>query len=178
MRADAASAQGNRRVGMWRCGRGDLVGTLSRAGAEPSRARRLDRQFRHPLGGRVETWMRASNRMMRPRRREMLYSVSVVGPADQRRVHSTSRRPDAAASGRYRLQIQVGVGANSSLRVFRGRSIFRGNGGGSTMIVRPHRASSITPLTNANKNSLVYILCLYLDCACATIDFIRQQWNQ
>ncbi|HKY21859.1 MAG TPA: hypothetical protein VJM31_11645 [Vicinamibacterales bacterium] len=87
-----------------------------------------------------ETWMRAANpECCRPRRREMLYSVSVVRLLTHGRLQPymlgglTSLRGDDSE-----LQVQVGVGAQ--FPVYRRVSMaidLRGNGGSSTMIVRP-----------------------------------------
>jgi hypothetical protein len=90
-----------------------------------------------------ETWMRASNpECCAPRRREMLYSVSVV-----RMLARSGLRPymlggmTLLAGGRRELQVQVGVGAQFPVvrRVEMALDL-RGNGGGSTMIVRPTAA--------------------------------------
>jgi hypothetical protein len=87
-----------------------------------------------------ETWMRASNPdcCARPGR-ETLYSLSVI-----RQYARTGIQPYALGgltllqSGSDQLQVQVGVGAQ--IPVSRRTAIavdLRGNGGGSTMIVRP-----------------------------------------
>ena len=90
-----------------------------------------------------ETWLRASNpECCGPRRRETLYSVSVV-----RLLTSQGLQPYMlggltflqAESGQ--MQVQVGVGAQ--FPVYRRLQMaidLRGNGGGSTMIVRPTAA--------------------------------------
>ena len=87
-----------------------------------------------------ETWMRAANpECCGPRRREMLYSLSVIRLLASGRVQPymlggvTMLRADDVE-----LQVQVGVGAQ--LPVYRRLAMaidVRGNGGGSTMIVRP-----------------------------------------
>ena len=90
-----------------------------------------------------ETWMRASNpECCGVRRREMLYSVSVV-----RLLTSQGLQPYMLGGLTFlqadnpELQIQVGVGAQ--FPVYRRLQMaidLRGNGGGSTMIVRPTAA--------------------------------------
>jgi hypothetical protein len=90
-----------------------------------------------------ETWVRASNpECCGPRRREMLYSVSVV-----RLLTSHGLQPymlggiTMLRADRSELQVQVGLGAQ--FPVFRRLHMaldLRGNGGGSTMIVRPTAA--------------------------------------
>ena len=90
-----------------------------------------------------ETWMRASNpECCGPRRREMLYSLSVV------RLLTTQGLQPYMLGGLTllqadspELQVQVGVGAQFPLyRRFQMAIDLRGNGGGSTMIVRPTAA--------------------------------------
>lgn len=90
-----------------------------------------------------ETWMRASNpECCGARRREMLYSVSVV-----RLLTSQGLQPymlgglTLLQADNPELQVQVGVGAQ--FPVYRRLQMaidLRGNGGGSTMIVRPAAA--------------------------------------
>ena len=90
-----------------------------------------------------EAWMRASNpECCGPRRREMLYSVSVV-----RLLASEGLQPYMLGgltflqSSGPELQVQIGVGAQ--FPVYRRLHMaidLRGNGGGSTMIVRPAAA--------------------------------------
>jgi hypothetical protein len=90
-----------------------------------------------------ETWMRASNpECCGPRRREMLYSVSVV-----RLLTSQGLQPYMLGgltflqTGRSEMQVQVGLGAQ--FPVYRRLHVafdLRGNGGGATMIVRPAAA--------------------------------------
>ena len=90
-----------------------------------------------------ETWMRASNpECCGPRRRELLYSISAVrlltrGGLQPYMVGGlTLLHADAAE-----LQVQVGVGAQFPLMRRLDVAIdVRGNGGGSTMIVRPTAA--------------------------------------
>jgi hypothetical protein len=90
-----------------------------------------------------ETWMRASNpECCGPRRREMLYSFSVV------RLLTTQGLQPYMLGGLTllqadspELQVQVGVGAQFPLyRRLQMAVDLRGNGGGSTMIVRPTAA--------------------------------------
>jgi len=90
-----------------------------------------------------ETWLRASNPdCCGPRRREMLYSVSVV-----RLLTSQGLQPYMLGgltllhAERAQLQVQVGLGAQFPLyRRLHVAIDLRGNGGGSTMIVRPTAA--------------------------------------
>jgi hypothetical protein len=87
-----------------------------------------------------ETWMRASNpECCGPHRREMLYSVSIV-----RMLTTQGLQPYMLGGLTFlqadhaQLQVQVGVGAQ--FPVYRRLQMaidIRGNGGGSTMIVRP-----------------------------------------
>lgn len=91
----------------------------------------------------AEVWLRASNpECCSPRRREMLYSLSGIrvladGPVRPYMVGGlTLMRGNAS-----QLQVQVGVGAQFRLiRRFEMALDLRGNGGGSTMIVRPTAA--------------------------------------
>jgi hypothetical protein len=90
-----------------------------------------------------ETWLRASNpECCGPRRREMLYSVSAVRLLTSHGLQPymlggiTMLRADGSE-----LQVQVGLGAQ--FPVYRRLHMaidLRGNGGGSTMIVRPTAA--------------------------------------
>ena len=90
-----------------------------------------------------EMWMRASNpECCGPRQREMLYSVSVM------RLLTTQGLQPYMLGGitfldadNAEVQVQIGVGAQ--FPVFRRVQMaidVRGNGGGSTMIVRPAAA--------------------------------------
>jgi hypothetical protein len=90
-----------------------------------------------------EMWMRASNpECCAPREREMLYSVSVM------RLLTTQGLQPYMLGGitfldadNAEVQVQIGVGAQ--FPVFRRVQMaidVRGNGGGSTMIVRPAAA--------------------------------------
>jgi len=87
-----------------------------------------------------ETWMRASNpECCGPRRRETLFSLSVIRLLTHAGVQPymlggiTMLRADDPE-----VQVQVGVGAQFPLYRRVGMAIdLRGNGGGSTMIVRP-----------------------------------------
>jgi hypothetical protein len=90
-----------------------------------------------------ETWVRAANPdCCGPRRREMLYSLSVV------RLLATSGLQPYMLGGLTLLrgddpEIQVQVGVGAQFPVYRRLSMaidLRGNGGGSTMIVRPTAA--------------------------------------
>jgi hypothetical protein len=90
-----------------------------------------------------EAWMRASNpECCGPREREMLYSVSVV-----RLLTTQGLQPymlgglTLLQSAKPELQVQVGVGAQFPIyRRLQMAIDLRGNGGGSTMIVRPTAA--------------------------------------
>lgn len=90
-----------------------------------------------------ETWMRASNpECCGPRRREMLYSVSVVRLLTSQGLQPYMLGGLTFLQARSRqMQVQVGVGAQ--FPVYRRVQMavdLRGNGGGSTMIVRPTAA--------------------------------------
>ena len=90
-----------------------------------------------------DVWMRASNpECCAPRRTEMLYSVSVM-----RVLASEGIQPYMLGGLTFlqadhpELQIQIGVGAQFPVYRRLGMAIdVRGNGGGSTMIVRPSAA--------------------------------------
>ena len=86
-----------------------------------------------------EAWVRASNPCCLPRRRETLYSVSVV-----RLLASGGLQPymlgglTLLQANGAELQVQLGVGAQFPVHGrFDIALDLRGNGGGSTMIVRP-----------------------------------------
>ena len=90
-----------------------------------------------------ETWMRTANpECCGPREREMLYSLSVM------RLLTTHGLQPYMLGGvtflhtdKSELQVQVGVGAQFPLfRRIQMAVDLRGNGGGSTMIVRPTAA--------------------------------------
>lgn len=90
-----------------------------------------------------EMWMRASNpECCGPRRRETLYSASVV------RMLTTERLQPYMLGGitflqsnSAEIQVQIGVGAQFPVyRRLHAAVDVRGNGGGSTMIVRPTAA--------------------------------------
>ncbi len=90
-----------------------------------------------------ETWVRRSSpECCRPRRREALYSVSVVrlltgGGLQPYMVGGLTR----LQGPRAQMQVQVGVGAQFPLHPRVTMAVdLRGNGGGSTMIVRPTAA--------------------------------------
>ncbi len=90
-----------------------------------------------------ETWVRRSNpECCGPRRREALYSLSVM-----RLLTAGGLQPYMVGGLTWlqarggQMQVQVGVGAQFPLRPHVAMSIdLRGNGGGSTMIVRPTAA--------------------------------------
>jgi hypothetical protein len=90
-----------------------------------------------------ETWVRRSNpECCGPRRREALYSLSVVrlltgGGLQPYMVGGLTRLQGRTGQ----MQVQVGVGAQYPLRPRLTLAVdLRGNGGGSTMIVRPTAA--------------------------------------
>ena len=146
--AGAASAQGHRlgegfvavRAGA------NLVGNTFRVRErkpEPGAGASIGSFLSQRWAVEFETWMRASNpECCGPRRREMLYSVSVV-----RLLTSDGLQPymlgglTLLQAGDPELQVQVGVGAQFPLyRRLQMAVDLRGNGGGSTMIVRPTAA--------------------------------------
>jgi hypothetical protein len=90
-----------------------------------------------------ETWLRASNpECCGPRRREMLYSLSVLRPLTTQGLQPYMLGGlTFLQSTRSQMQVQVGVGAQFPLygRIHMAIDL-RGNGGGSTMIVRPTAA--------------------------------------
>ena len=86
-----------------------------------------------------ETWVRASNPCCTPRHRETLYSLSVVRllTAGGLQPYMLGGLTLLSANSRD-LQVQVGVGAQFPVHGRFAMSVdLRGNGGGSTMIVRP-----------------------------------------
>ena len=110
---------------------------------EPGAGASIGTFLSHHWAAEFETWMRASNpECCGPRRREMLYSVSVV------RLLTTDGLQPYMLGGltllqadKSELQVQVGVGAQFPLyRRLQMALDLRGNGGGSTMIVRPTAA--------------------------------------
>jgi hypothetical protein len=148
LRADSALAQGHRlgegfvavRAGA------NLVGNTFRVRErkpEPGAGASIGSFLSHRWAVEFETWMRASNPdCCGPRRREMLYSVSVI-----RLLTSDGLQPymlgglTLLRADDPELQVQVGVGAQFPLyRRFQMAVDLRGNGGGSTMIVRPTAA--------------------------------------
>lgn len=91
----------------------------------------------------LEAWMRASNpNAAAPRRRETLYSVSVVRLLAPEGVQPYMLGGISFLQARKReLQVQIGVGAQFPIyRRLQMAFDLRGNGGGSTMIVRPTAA--------------------------------------
>ena len=90
-----------------------------------------------------ETWMRAANpECCGPRQREMLYSLSVIRPLTASRLQPYMLGGITLLRGdRSDVQVQVGLGAQFALyRRFWMAIDLRGNGGGSTMVVRPAAA--------------------------------------
>lgn len=143
-----ASAQGHRAGDGFvalRAG-ANLVGNTYRVRErkpEPGAGASIGAFLSHHWAAEFETWMRASNpECCGPRRREMLYSVSVV-----RLLTTGGLQPymlgglTLLQSASPELQVQVGVGAQFPLYQRLQMAIdLRGNGGGSTMIVRPTAA--------------------------------------
>ena len=110
---------------------------------EPGAGASIGTFLSHHWAAEFETWMRASNpECCTPRRREMLYSVSVV-----RLLTTDGVQPymlgglTLLQSVSPELQVQVGVGAQFPVYHRLQMALdLRGNGGGSTMIVRPTAA--------------------------------------
>jgi hypothetical protein len=146
--ADLAAAQGHRAGDGFVAARAgaNLVGNTYRVRErkpEPGAGGSIG-TFLSPLWAvEFETWMRAANPdCCGPRRREMLYSISVV-----RLLTSQGLQPymlgglTLLQADRSQLQVQVGVGAQFPVyRRLQMAMDLRGNGGGSTMIVRPTAA--------------------------------------
>ena len=105
-------------------------------------------RFLSPLWAvEFETWMRASNpECCGPRRREMLYSVSAVRLLSSQRLQPYMLGGVAFLQANHaELQVQVGLGAQFAITNRLQMAIdLRGNGGGSTMIVRPAAAMIYT----------------------------------
>ena len=141
----AQAPQGGERFVAVRAG-ANLVGNTYRVGdarPEPGAGGSIGTFLSPYWAVEFETWLRAANpECCGPRKRETLYSLSVV------RVLTTGGLQPYMLGGLTMLraqdpemQVQVGVGAQFS--VYRPFSIafdLRGNGGGSTMIVRPSAA--------------------------------------
>jgi hypothetical protein len=143
--ADPALAQGRRAFVAVRAG-ANVVGNAYRVRdqkAEPGAGGSIGTFLSPHWAAEFETWMRASNpECCGPRRREMLYSLSVV-----RLLTREGLQPYMLGGLTFlqahspELQVQVGVGAQ--FPVYRRLHMaidLRGNGGGSTMIVRPTAA--------------------------------------
>jgi hypothetical protein len=148
LRAVPADAQGHRAGDGFIALRGgaNLVGNtyrLRERKPEPGAGGSIGTYMSRLWAVEFETWMRASNpECCGPRRREMLYSLSVV-----RLLTGQGVQPymlgglTLLQSGSAELQVQVGVGAQFPLYRRLNLSLdLRGNGGGSTMIVRPTAA--------------------------------------
>jgi hypothetical protein len=91
----------------------------------------------------LETWMRAANpECCGPRRREMLYSLSVMRLLAHGRLQPYMLGGLTLLRGdKSEVQVQVGVGAQFPVHRRMSMAIdLRGNGGSSTMIVRPTAA--------------------------------------
>ena len=146
--ADGASAQANHSGETFVAVRAgtNLVGNAFRVREtkpEPGGGVSIGRFLSRQWAVEFETWMRASNpECCGPRRTEMLYSLSVV-----RLLASEGLQPymlgglTLLQADHPELQVQIGVGAQFPLYRRLGMAIdLRGNGGGSTMIVRPSAA--------------------------------------
>ena len=146
--ADGASAQANHPGETFVAVRAgtNLVGNAFRVREtkpEPGGGVSIGRFLSRQWAVEFETWMRASNpECCGPRRTEMLYSLSVV-----RLLASEGVQPymlgglTLLQADHPELQVQIGVGAQFPLYRRLGMAIdLRGNGGGSTMIVRPSAA--------------------------------------
>ena len=146
--ADGASAQANHQGETFVAVRAgtNLVGNAFRVREtkpEPGGGVSIGRFLSSQWAVEFETWMRASNPdCCGPRRTEMLYSVSVV-----RVLASEGIQPYMLGGLTFlqadhpEMQVQIGVGAQFPLYRRLGMAIdLRGNGGGSTMIVRPSAA--------------------------------------
>ena len=146
--ADGASAQANHQGETFVAVRAgtNLVGNAFRVREtkpEPGGGVAIGRFLSKQWAVEFETWMRASNpECCGPRRTEMLYSLSVV-----RLLASEGLQPymlgglTLLQADHPELQVQIGVGAQFPLYRRLGMAVdLRGNGGGSTMIVRPSAA--------------------------------------
>ena len=146
--ADLAAAQGHRAGDGFVAARAgaNLVGNTYRVRErkpEPGAGGSIGTFLSALWAVEFETWMRAANPdCCDPRRREMLYSISVV-----RLLTSQGLQPymlgglTLLQADRSQLQVQVGVGAQFPVyRRLQMAMDLRGNGGGSTMIVRPTAA--------------------------------------
>ena len=146
--ADVASAQGHRAGDGFIAVRGgaNLVGNTYRVRErkpEPGAGGSVGTFLSQLWAVELEAWMRASNpECCGPRRHEMLYSLSVV-----RLLTTQGLQPymlgglTLLQSDKPEVQVQVGVGAQFPLyRRLEMAIDLRGNGGGSTMIVRPTAA--------------------------------------
>jgi hypothetical protein len=146
--ADVVHAQGHRAGDAFVALRGgaNLVGNTYRVRErrpEPGAGGSIGTFLSELWAVEFETWLRASNpECCGPRRREMLHSLSVV------RLLTTQGLQPYMLGGLTLLQadspemqVQVGVGAQFPLyRRLQMAVDLRGNGGGSTMIVRPTAA--------------------------------------
>ncbi len=145
---DGASAQGHRAGDGFIAVRGgaNLVGNAYRVRErkpEPGGGGSVGAFLSQLWAVELEAWMRAANpECCGPRRHEMLYSLSVV-----RLLTTQGLQPymlgglTLLQSDKPELQVQVGVGAQFPLyRRLQMAIDLRGNGGGSTMIVRPTAA--------------------------------------
>ena len=105
-------------------------------------------RFLSPLWAvEFETWMRASNpECCGPRQREMLYSLSAIRLLSSERIQPYMLGGVTFLQANHsQLQVQVGLGAQFAIaRRLQMAVDLRGNGGGSTMIVRPAAAMIYT----------------------------------
>ena len=146
--ADGASGQGHSSGETFVAVRAgaNLVGNAFRVREttpEPGAGASIGRFLSHQWAVEFEMWMRASNpECCAPRSTEVLYSVSAV------RLLATNGLQPYMLGGltllqadHPQLQVQIGVGAQFPLYKRLGMAVdLRGNGGGSTMIVRPSAA--------------------------------------
>jgi hypothetical protein len=146
--ADAASGQGHHQGEKYVAVRAgaNVVGNAYRVREtkpEPGAGASIGSFLSRRWAVEFETWMRASNPLCcAPRHTEMLYSVSIV-----RVLASEGIQPYMLGGLTFlqadhpEMQVQIGVGAQFLVYRRLGMAIdVRGNGGGSTMIVRPSAA--------------------------------------
>ena len=146
--ADGASGQGHSSGETFVAVRAgaNLVGNAFRVREttpEPGAGASIGRFLSHQWAVEFEMWMRASNpECCAPRSTEVLYSVSVVRLLATDGLQPYMLGGLTLLQGNHpQLQVQIGVGAQFPLYKRFGMAIdLRGNGGGSTMIVRPSAA--------------------------------------
>jgi hypothetical protein len=147
--ADVVFAQGHQKGDAFVAVRGgtNLVGNAYRVReqkAEPGGGGSIGAFLSSLWAIELEGWMRASNpECCGPRRREMLYSVSAVRLLATEGLQPYMLGGLTFLQARHNaLQVQIGVGAQFPIyrRLLMAIDV-RGNGGGSTMIVRPAAAA-------------------------------------